>query len=82
MRSQSGWPDELDERGVSVLLDDRDASPGVKFADAELVGAPVRVTVGKRTVESGTVDVQVRRGRTQSTATVAEVADTVSGLVQ
>jgi len=73
---------ELDERGVSVLLDDRDASPGVKFADAELLGAPVRLTIGKRTVESGTVDVQVRRGRTASTATVAEAADTVSGLVR
>ncbi|HET6850063.1 MAG TPA: proline--tRNA ligase [Gaiellales bacterium] len=62
--------DELSESGVSVLFDDRDASPGVKFADAELIGAPVRITVGKRTVTEGTVDVQARRGREQSSMDV------------
>jgi prolyl-tRNA synthetase len=56
---------ELSESGVSVLFDDRDASPGVKFADAELIGAPVRITVGKRTVSEGTVDLQIRKGREQ-----------------
>jgi prolyl-tRNA synthetase len=56
---------ELGDAGVSVLFDDRDASPGVKFADAELVGAPVRITVGKRTVSEGTVDLQIRKGREQ-----------------
>ena len=49
--------------GVEVLYDDRDAGPGEKFADAELLGCPVRLTVGKRTVESGEIEVQVRRGR-------------------
>jgi prolyl-tRNA synthetase len=57
---------ELAAGGVSVLFDDRDSSPGVKFADAELIGAPVRLTVGKRTVTEGTVDVQARRGREQT----------------
>jgi prolyl-tRNA synthetase len=49
--------------GVDVLYDDRDAGPGEKFADAELVGCPVRLTVGKRTIESGEIEVQIRRGR-------------------
>jgi prolyl-tRNA synthetase len=65
---------ELTNAGVSVLFDDRDASPGVKFADAELIGAPVRVTVGKRTVTDGTIDLQARRGREQSSTTVEDAA--------
>jgi prolyl-tRNA synthetase len=48
---------------VDVLYDDRDAGPGEKFADAELLGCPVRLTIGKRSLESGEVEVQVRRGR-------------------
>ena len=51
------------EAGIEVLYDDRDAGPGEKFADAELLGCPVRLTVGKRAVESGEIEVQVRRDR-------------------
>jgi prolyl-tRNA synthetase len=46
-----------------VLLDDRPLRPGEKFADAELLGCPLRLTVGRRAVESGTAEVQIRRGR-------------------
>ncbi|HTU77609.1 MAG TPA: aminoacyl--tRNA ligase-related protein [Solirubrobacteraceae bacterium] len=49
--------------GVEVLYDDRDAGPGEKFADAELLGCPLRLTVGRRSLESGEVEVQLRRGR-------------------
>ncbi|MCX6386351.1 MAG: proline--tRNA ligase [Solirubrobacterales bacterium] len=49
--------------GLDVLYDDRDLGPGEKFADAELLGCPLRVTVGRRTLESGELEVQVRRGR-------------------
>ena len=52
---------ELDGLGASVLLDDRELRPGEKFADADLFGCPVRVTVGKKTLEDGAVDVRVRR---------------------
>jgi prolyl-tRNA synthetase len=55
--------DELRELGLDVLYDDRDASPGEKFADAELLGCPLRVTIGKRSVEAGEIEVQVRRGQ-------------------
>jgi prolyl-tRNA synthetase len=55
--------EELQEEGLDVLYDDRDASPGEKFADAELLGAPLRLTVGKKGVEAGEVEAQVRRGR-------------------
>jgi prolyl-tRNA synthetase len=51
----------LDEAGAEVLLDDRDARAGEKFADADLIGIPLRVTVGKKTAEDGAVDVRDRR---------------------
>ena len=69
---------ELEARGVSLLVDDRDAGPGARFADAELIGAPARITVGRRTATDGTVDVQVRRGRQQSSVPVAEVPAAVA----
>ena len=54
--------------GVEVLYDDRDAGPGEKFADAELLGCPLRLTVGRKSLESGEVEVQVRRGRREAPA--------------
>jgi prolyl-tRNA synthetase len=55
---------ELRETGLSVLYDDReDVGPGAKFADAELVGCPLRLTVGRRTAASGELEAQLRRGR-------------------
>jgi prolyl-tRNA synthetase len=54
---------ELSEAGLKVLIDDRDAGPGEKFADAELLGVPLRLTVGRRSLESGRAEAQARRGR-------------------
>jgi prolyl-tRNA synthetase len=53
----------LCDGGIEVLFDDRDVGPGEKFADAELLGCPLRLTVGRRALESGEIEVQVRRGR-------------------
>jgi prolyl-tRNA synthetase len=55
--------EELQATGLDVLIDDRDAGPGEKFADAELVGAPLRLTLGKRSLDSGAVEAQARRGQ-------------------
>jgi prolyl-tRNA synthetase len=66
--------DELEAAGVSVLLDDRDLRPGEKFADADLLGCPVRVTVGKKTLEDGRADVLVRAGRTEERVAVDGLA--------
>jgi prolyl-tRNA synthetase len=57
--------DELRAQGLDTLYDDRDGSAGEKFADAELLGCPLRLTVGKRGLESGQVDAQIRRGQEQ-----------------
>ena len=53
--------DELKASGVDVLLDDRKERAGVKFKDADLIGYPVRITVGPKTVEENTVEVRIRR---------------------
>jgi prolyl-tRNA synthetase len=55
--------EELAEVGFDVIYDDRDAGPGEKFADAELLGVPLRLTIGRRTLAAGEIEVQVRRGR-------------------
>ncbi|HET9506898.1 MAG TPA: proline--tRNA ligase [Gaiellaceae bacterium] len=52
--------DALQAEGLDVLLDERDLRPGEKFADADLIGAPLRVTVGKKTLEDGAVDLRTR----------------------
>ncbi|MGH3005720.1 MAG: proline--tRNA ligase [Gaiellaceae bacterium] len=70
----------LEEEGFEVLLDDRDLRPGEKFADADLVGCPVRVTVGKRTHEDGRVDVLVRRTRAEERVRVDDVPVHVGGM--
>jgi prolyl-tRNA synthetase len=57
--------EELRGQNLDVLYDDRAAGPGEKFADAELVGVPLRLTVGRRTLDSGELEAQVRRGREQ-----------------
>jgi prolyl-tRNA synthetase len=51
----------LGDAGLDTLWDDRDERPGVKFTDAELLGLPVRLTVGPRSVQEGKVEVKVRR---------------------
>ena len=51
-----------------MLYDDRDAGPGTKFADAELLGVPLRLTVGRRTLEAGEIEAQARRGRAARSA--------------
>ena len=62
----SGVAEDLSGAGRNVLLDDRDARPGEKFADADLLGCPLRVTVGKKSLDDGSVDVR-RRSETQDT---------------
>ena len=69
---------ELAGAGVEVLWDDRDERPGVKFKDADLIGIPVRITVGKRASE-GIVEYKLRRDADRSEKTVEEaISDAVA----
>jgi prolyl-tRNA synthetase len=64
----------LEAAGRSVLLDDRDLRAGEKFADADLIGIPTRITVGKKTLEDGAVDVRDRATGEERRVAVAEIA--------
>jgi prolyl-tRNA synthetase len=63
----------LGAEGLDVLLDDRDERPGEKFADADLVGIPLRVIVGRKTLEDGQVDVRLRDGTTDERMAVEDM---------
>ncbi|HKN09689.1 MAG TPA: proline--tRNA ligase, partial [Pseudomonadota bacterium] len=69
----------LTEAGIDVLLDDRDARPGVKFADADLIGIPHRIVIGDRALSAGNLEYR-RRCETESTEIAA--ADAVAYLRQ
>jgi prolyl-tRNA synthetase len=62
----------LRERKVEVLLDDRDERPGVKFKDADLIGIPVRVTIGSRGLKQGKIEIRIRRSGKVKEAPVEE----------
>jgi prolyl-tRNA synthetase len=64
----------LEKAGFDVVLDDRDERPGVKFKDADLVGIPYRVTVGKKVTE-GTVEVVIRSTREVRDATISSIVE-------
>ena len=67
----------LSAAGLEVLLDDRDARAGEKFADADLIGCPVRVTVGRRFAEDGTVDIRERAKGEDNAVSVGELVSRV-----
>ncbi len=67
----------LDDAGLSVLLDDREARAGEKFADADLIGLPTRITVGKKTADDGAVDVRERATGEERRVPIAELGEAV-----
>jgi prolyl-tRNA synthetase len=67
--------DRLERNGRQVLLDDRELRAGEKFADADLIGCPTRITVGKKTLDDGSVDVRDRRTGEERRVPVAEVGN-------
>jgi prolyl-tRNA synthetase len=72
---------DLRERGVDALLDDRPDRAGVKFADADLIGYPIQVVVGKRSLERGDVDLKLRASGDRSSAPAADAASSISELL-
>jgi prolyl-tRNA synthetase len=72
--------DELEALGIEVLLDDRDERPGVKFKDADLIGLPLRVTLGK-TLATGEVELTARRTRQMRKVRTEELVSQVRRLV-
>ncbi|HUF41940.1 MAG TPA: proline--tRNA ligase [Verrucomicrobiae bacterium] len=72
---------DLQQRGVEVLLDDRDERPGVKFKDADLIGIPLRVTIGAKGLEKGTIELRRRQEGDTEEVPFAEVAKKLSGIL-
>jgi prolyl-tRNA synthetase len=70
---------DLKARGINVAMDDRKERPGVKFADCELIGIPLRVTIGERSLADGVVEIQ---GRRETEATKVALGDTAEHLAQ
>ncbi|MGA1733618.1 MAG: proline--tRNA ligase [Burkholderiaceae bacterium] len=72
---------ELLQAGFEVLFDDRDERPGAMFADWELIGIPVRVTIGERSLKEGRLELLKRRGMQASECAEAELVEAVRGLL-
>ena len=72
--------EELEAAGLDTLYDERDAGPGEKFADAELLGCPLRVTIGRRTLQNGEIEVQVRRGQDSRALPLEGAASAIADL--
>ena len=73
--------EDLNDKGIDVLIDDRDERPGVKFADAELIGIPLRVTIGPRGLENGIVEL-LERSDSEKTSNEIEVDKITDFLVE
>ena len=73
--------DKLNAAGIDTLLDDRDARPGSKFADADLIGFPVRITIGDRGLKEGKVELKERRAAEPVMVGTAEIVERVKALL-
>ena len=73
---------QLEQAGIEVLLDDRDERPGVKFKDADLIGVPLRITVGPKSLARGCVEFKQRRDAQASEVKLDEVVEKIATLVR
>jgi len=74
--------DDLEASGIEVLWDDRDARGGVKFKDADLIGVPLRVTIGKRSIADGNVEIKLRSESDSSKVDIASAAEKIIEMVK
>ncbi len=73
---------QLEAAGYEVMLDDRDERPGVKFKDAELIGYPLSIVIGRKTAESGEVEVRRRQDSAEEVVPVAQAVATLQELAE
>jgi prolyl-tRNA synthetase len=73
---------ELAAAGFEVLLDDRDERPGVKFKDADLLGAPIRITIGTAFVKEGVVEIRPRQSRQDRKVRSSDALAAIKALAQ
>jgi prolyl-tRNA synthetase len=73
---------DLRQEGVEVLFDDRDESPGVKFNDADLIGIPLRLTVGHRALQEGGIEVKIRHEPEKKVISLDKAVEIVTEIIQ
>ena len=73
---------EFQEKNIEVLLDDRDERPGRKFKDADLIGIPLRVTVGPKRLEQGKVDMKLRTEKDAEAVQIGDVVEKVEDIIR
>ena len=73
--------ESLQKAGIEVLYDDRKESAGVKFADADLIGLPIRITIGNRSLKEGKVEVKIRETDETTAFLVSDLADEVKATI-
>ena len=74
--------EQLKAEGLDVLLDDRDERAGVKFNDADLIGIPIRLTVGSRGLANGQVEMKLRHENDRTDVPLDQVIESVKGEVE
>jgi prolyl-tRNA synthetase len=73
---------QLSNNGVEALLDDRDSTPGVKFKDADLIGIPLRLTIGEKNLKKGLIEIRRRKNGETMFIEKDRVAEAVSALIR
>jgi prolyl-tRNA synthetase len=73
---------ELTEAGMEVLMDDRDERPGVKFNDADLIGLPIRLTIGDKSLKDGKIELKARSGSEVELVALDRVVEAVQRLAE
>ena len=81
MKTADGIYRLLSSNGVEVLLDDRDSTPGVKFKDADLIGIPLRLTIGEKNLKKGLIEIRRRKNGETTLIEKDKVTETVSALI-
>jgi prolyl-tRNA synthetase len=81
MKAAEDLYQELSAQGIEVLLDDRDERPGVKFNDADVIGIPLRLTVGEKNLKQGKVEIKERKSGEVTLVDLQEASEKVMELI-
>ncbi len=73
---------DLNQAGIDVLMDDRDERPGVKFNDADLIGIPVRVTIGDKSLKDGNIEVKARSEKEKKLIPLEKAVEVIKELLE
>jgi prolyl-tRNA synthetase len=82
LNAAEGIYQQLLDRGIEVLLDDRDLRAGVKFKDADLLGIPIRITLGTKSFAEGKTEVKLRSAKEKELIDISKTADHAAGMVR